>query len=119
MSRALLKFIESVCVQRAWYWAGEAKVPDGFGGFTYDEPTLIKCRWDDKTELIRAANGEQVVSRAQILVIDDLEVGATVQLFANEEEPPAAPSTLGYDILRIEKNPMFRSTDQFVRVVYV
>ena len=119
MSRALLKFIESVCVQRAWYWEPEVTMhKDGFGGFTYDEPALIKCRWDDKTELIRAANGEEKVSRAEILVIDDLVNGGLLQLAEDGEDPPGEP-TNAHAILVVQKNPMFRSKDQFVRMVRV
>ena len=34
--------------QTAVYWANP--VPDGLGGYTYDDPEEVKVRWTDKQE---------------------------------------------------------------------
>jgi hypothetical protein len=118
MSRALLKFVESVCVQDAWYWAASEASNNGFGK-TYGTPELIKCRWDDKVELIRASNGEEITSSAQILVVQDVEVDSYIQLAEPGDTTPPSSINDAWMIRRIDKNPLFRATDQFVRVVYV
>lgn len=118
MSRALLKFVESVCVQDAWYWDASKASHDGFKN-VYATPELIKCRWDDKTELITASNGEQIISHAQILVVEDVLVDSYIQLAEPGATTPPTDTSGAWLIRRIDKNPLFRSVDQFVRVVYV
>ena len=119
MSVALTKFIESVCVQEAWYWADDAAKPDGYGGYDYDTPEKVKCRWDDKTQMVTNQNGEQVVSNAEILVIEDLKLGGILQRVDDPNEQTPETPTKGWKIVRIEKVPFFRSRDRFVRTVFV
>lgn len=116
---ALLKFVKSVCVQEAWYWVDDAAVPDGFGGFTYKAPEKIKCRWDDKIQLVRNQNGEEVTSSAEILVIQDVKLGGTLQLLEDPEEEIPTEPTNGYTVLQVAKTPLFRSRNEFVRTVFV
>lgn len=118
---AITKFVESVCVQQAWYWDEAVAIKDGFGGKTYPEghPVLIKCRWDDKVERITASNGEEVVSNAQLLVTQDVTIGSYLQL----AEPGVTTPPLSTDTAKlarlVTKNALFRSTTEFVRMVYV
>lgn len=48
--------------QVATYWAPLGL--DAFGKPTYSAPITIACRWQDKVDLVRDANGRQVVSMA-------------------------------------------------------
>lgn len=122
MANPLLRFVASVCVQTAVYWGNPQ--PDGYGGTDYDDPVEIYCRWDDQTERITNNQGEEIVSKAQILVTQDLDEGGLLYLgtlgdldSAQEDDPETVSG--GYKIQRIDKNPLFRSTSEFVRVAYL
>lgn len=52
--------------QDATLWTA---APDGYGGYTYGSPTAIKCRWEDRTELIP---GSVEMSKAVAFVSIDL-----------------------------------------------
>lgn len=54
-----------------WPMAGS----DGYGGFTFDAPALLKGRWEDKAVLFLTLENEEVVSNAIIYLADDIAVG--------------------------------------------
>jgi len=97
---SLVNFYESVQAQKAVYW-GEP-VDDGYGGQMFSVAKVIKCRWSERVELIRTFNGQEVVSRAKIMVSEDLDIlghlkllDATIEdgtnpLSPNYWSPPAA-----------------------------
>lgn len=122
MTNPLLRFISSVCVQTAVYWGNPQ--PDGYGGRDYDDPTEISCRWDGSTKRITNNQGEEIVSRAEILVTQDLDddgmlyLGTLDDLDTSQQNDPESVSR-AYRIQKIDKNPLFRSTSEFVRVVYL
>lgn len=118
----LLKFIASVTVQTAIYWG--APKPSGYGGYTYAAAVEIPCRWDEQIELVRAANGEEVVSKAQLLLTQDVDEGGIVRLGYLADLTPAeiADPSIAEDtwkIISVSKNPLFQSDDEFVRMAYV
>jgi hypothetical protein len=122
MADPLLKFIESVCVQTAVYWGNPRN--DGYGGTTYDSPVEIKCRWDGTTKRVTNNQGVEVVSQAEVLVTQDMDadgllyLGALSDLTTTQQNDPA--QVVGaYKIQRVDKNPLFRSTSEFVRTVYL
>ena len=124
MANPILKFVESVCVQKALYWGNPT--PDGFGGKTYDDVIEIKCRWDDKQELILNKEGKEVMSNAEITVIDELSMDGLIKLGTYEditEEDPTEviPLSLNgiFTIVKTETTPLFRSANEFVRRVWV
>jgi hypothetical protein len=148
MASPLIKFIESVCVQWAFYWNSVTGVNDGFGNITYPPPVIVKCRWDGKVQLIKNDKGEEVVSHAEVLVPVDLPVGGVLQLLGEgntvtmvagtpddiigddyrilgltvvwETDMPTPESPVdGQPIIASVKVPLFRSTTDFVRTVYV
>jgi len=122
MANPLLRFISSVCVQTAVYWGNPQ--PDGYGGMDYNDPIEIDCRWDDSTRRITNNQGEEIVSRAEILVTQDLDdngmlcLGTLDDLDSSQQDAPESVSG-AYKIQKIDKNPLFRSTSEFVRVVYL
>lgn len=119
MSNPLLKFIDKVCVQTAVYW--EASTPDGFGGFTYKDPVEIQCRWDGTSKLIKDDKGTEVVAHAEILVNQDLEIDSLLFLGSLDDLDSSLTheGVDAYPIITKSSNPLFKSTDEFVRVVYV
>jgi hypothetical protein len=121
MADPIIKFVESVCVQDCVYWSNP--VPDGMGGYTYT-PIDIKVRWDGKTKRVMDATGNEVVSNAEILVTQDVEVGGylylgTVAGLTAQEQ--ANPKLLdeAYPIIRKDVTPLFQSSTEFVRTVYL
>lgn len=46
--------------QVATYWTPGSN--DGFGGVVLGPPVVIKCRWQNKRDLVRNAQGQEVVS---------------------------------------------------------
>jgi len=122
MANPLIKFIQSVTVQTAVYWG--TPTPDGYGGKTFADPVEIKCRWDGITQMIKGADGREIVSRASILLIQDVDEGGYIFLgsltgldSADEDNPEQAAEA--WEILKLDKTPLFRSTTEFVRVCYL
>jgi len=122
VTNPLIKFVESVCVQTAVYWG--APVPDGYGGYVYADPIEISCRWGGKTQLVIGNNGEQVVSKAEVLVTQDLDengylyLGTLDDLDSDEAENPEKIKGAA-KIIQFSRNPLFRSTSEFVMVAYL
>ncbi len=58
--------------QVATYWATGA--PDGFGGLSLSAPVPIKCRWEDRTELIRSPNSGEITTTARVYVDQDVDI---------------------------------------------
>jgi hypothetical protein len=122
MTDPLIKFVESVCVQTSVYWGSPS--PDGYGGYTFADPVEISCRWDGKTQMVKGADGKEVVSRAEIMILQDvneggyLYLGELADLDSDEEENPMKLEG-AYEILRFDKTPLFQSTSEFVRKAYL
>jgi hypothetical protein len=116
-------FIKKVCVQTAVYWGNP--VSDGYGGKTFDAAVEIKCRWEEKLELFTSSNGEQLVSRAVILLTQDVDDGGF--LYLGELDTLVSPIdvtkpktiTGAWEIKRFDKIPMIKSTTVFVRKAYL
>jgi len=121
MANPLINFVASVCVQTAIYWGNP--VSDKEGGLVFDTPVEIKVRWDGKTNLIRSNNGEEVVSKAEILVLQDIDMDgyllldSLVNLDSDNYDDPVACGA--YKVLVYEQAPLFKSTNEFVRTVWL
>lgn len=115
--------VVSACVQTAVYWGNPVK--DGTGGFTYDEPVEIKCRWEDKWQLVKNETmNTELLSRAAMFVLQDVEEDAVVFLGTlNDLSSEAVEDPLSQDhvwiIKQFEKYPALHSTTEFVRKVYL
>lgn len=59
--------------QELTYWAPTA--PNRYGQPGFAPPQLIKGRWQVSNQQVRKANGEEIVSRAEVFVDRDLENG--------------------------------------------
>ena len=116
------KFIKKISVQTAVYWGNP--VNDGSGGFVFDEPVEIKCRWEDKIQIVNDSDGSEVVSDSFILTNEDLDengylfLGTLDDLDSDELNDPKSKSG-ARAILSKNKIPMIRSTKEFVRLYYL
>ena len=64
--------------QTAVYWGGP--VPDGDGGYTFDDPVEIACRWEDRQESMTDGKGEAFVSRAAVYSATEMVLGGYIYL---------------------------------------
>lgn len=121
-------FISSKLNQSAVYWGNPHD--NGYGGFNYDEPVEIKCRWEDMHQVVTATNGEEVVSRAVVYVDIDLEENGVIYLGtmkdliessgeSSGEIIPTNIETGACIIRRWEKVPALNSSTEFIRTAYL
>jgi hypothetical protein len=122
---SIINFINRVCVQDAVYWG--TPVNDGYGGYTFADPIEIKVRWEEKVRTVLDPFGEYKMSKAAIIVKQDLDyngymyLGTLVELQADTEITIANPKTvpMAFPIIAYDKIPLFRSTTKFVYTVYL
>ena len=116
------KFLLSISVQTAVYWANPTK--DGFGGHSFDDPVEIAVRWQSTQKLVMGDQGVETLSVAEVIVNQDvvpgeyLFLGELTDLDSDEEDDPKAV-TGAYRIIAFEKIPMIKKTDEFVRTAYL
>ena len=110
--------IKKFLKQKAVYWG--APVPNGFGGFSYADPIEIAVRWTDKQELFLNYNGEQVLSRAKLMLDQDVEVRGMIALItlAALDTGQLPEDNGGLEIRSFQKMPDVRAK-QFVRQVWL
>lgn len=116
------KFLARSYPQTAVYWANPQE--NGYGGKTYDDPVEIKCRWEDKQQVIVDDNGEQLLSRSVVWGNMDFQyngmlfLGTLADLDSSEEEDPRSIEGICI-IKRFEKTPYLGSTTIFLRKAYL
>lgn len=110
--------IKKFLKQKAVYWG--TPVPNGFGGFTYAEPVEISVRWTEKQELFLNYNGEQVLSRAKLMLDQDVVVRGMLALTTLVElsSSQAPGDNAAYEIRAFQKMPDVRAK-QYVRQVWL
>jgi len=118
----IIKFIESVCVQPAVYWP--APEIDGFGGIDYGSPEQRYVRWEDKAEVVVDSEGREIVSRAEVMTPEDMDIQGKLwlgELTSLSESQKADPKGIegAYEIKTKMRSPLFRSIDEFVMMVYL
>ncbi len=115
--------IKKFLKQKAVYWG--APVPNGFGGFSYAEPVEISVRWTEKHELILdmtvgIPRGEQVVSKARLMLDQDVEVKGMISLMSlvdlSSNQDPAENGA--FIIKSFQKMPDVRAK-QYVRQAWL
>ena len=115
-------FISELLNQKAVYWALLAK--DGYGGFTWSDPVEIDCRWVDICKVIMDGRGKEIVSRAKIIVSQDLDeqgmlyLGYMANLTASQLSDPKTVDD-AYEIKRFDKVPSIDEEDLFFRRAFL
>jgi hypothetical protein len=127
--KGIEKVIKRFCVETCVYWGNPQN--DGFGGFTFDTPVELKCRWEEKAQVdigwfSTGFPSNVFISKASVLVLYDLDLqgylwlGTLAQLNAlgyDTSKPITIPQA--YIIHRVDKIPFVRKTDEFVRTVWL
>ena len=70
------------------------QVPDGFGFSTPGEPVQIRARWDNARELVRDAEGAQVVSEGVVMCLEGVKVGDYLEDSEGRSWPVISAATL-------------------------
>jgi hypothetical protein len=111
------------CKQKAVYWPPGSEATGGrdfddYGRPMYTTAIEIDCRWDDTTEAILLPNGEQVMSRAIVIVDREVKNGGVLWLgnlvdvtdVVNPKKNDGA-----FEIRRVDKNPDIDANETLVR----
>lgn len=121
--------IEDMFTQKAVYWGNPKN--DGEGGFTFDTPVEIDCRWESMNQVVTDSKGSEITSRAIVYCGLDLDeegmllLGELEDLYdsyasdssAQEvEHPKNIPNT--YYIKRFQKTPSLIG-DGFLRKAFL
>lgn len=116
-----MSIINKMRRQKAVYWANP--VPDGTGGFRFDLPVQIDCRWEDSQELYVDDQAGQVLSKAKVYVDRDVKPGEYLWLGKLTDLPAGVghplEAQLGGGLIRIgsfNKVPNMKAT-RFLRTV--
>jgi len=92
----------SLLTQNCTYWT--TSVADGFGGYIYNTPSTILCRWQDDTENYNDADGEEFISSAIVYSLQELEQNGWLYLGTSTEANPQNQSG-AYRIRKTKKSP--------------
>lgn len=117
--KRLENLIDRIAVQKAVYWS--SPTPDGYGGYTFDDPVELDVRWRNVNKVIATAKDEQYVCKAEVIVKQDVDVGGYICLGSLDEiDSSADPYSVGaYEIVRFDKIPALHRTDEFIRRAYL
>lgn len=122
-------FLTQICDDTAVYWGNPQS--DGRGGYTYDDPVDIDCRWKDGEQIMTTDDGRQFVSRATVHLLQDVDTegllyhGTLAALEALYDDSEGDSSGVWYDpeiieeglciIKKFSKTPSLRLTTEYVR----
>jgi len=67
---------------------------DGFGGFLFGAPVLLKGRWETKAELFQSTNNEEEISQSVVYLQTDISIGDYLGLGDHATTPVANPTSL-------------------------
>lgn len=111
-------FMKRACRQTAVYWSSPTAAEDGSN--TFATPTEIQCSWSEKIKMIRDNEGREIVSRATVHVLEDMDeqgmlyLGTLADLTAAEEADPRKV-TDAYEIKIFLKTPGRHLNGEFAR----
>lgn len=77
--------------QTAVRWANPVK--DGFGGYTFDSPAEITCRWEDRRERVEDENGNEVVANSIVYSNRSYSIGDRMYLGSLDDMDSASEPT--------------------------
>lgn len=105
------RYLKTKCKQTAVYWP--APEPDEYGKNVYGTPYEIPCLWSGSKTLIKNDNGQEVVSKAKVHVINDLDDQGMIwkgKLDDLTEDEKANPILVkdAFEIKEFIKIPSFR-----------
>lgn len=120
---SIIDLLTRNCTQTAVYWGNPAN--DGYGGHTFDSPVEILCRWEEKTGTFMSNRGEQLYSKGEVYVLEDVEengwlfLGTLADITGEDDTSKPKDIAEAYEIKRFDKTPALGSTTEFLRKAYL
>jgi hypothetical protein len=97
--------------QSAVYWAPGPK--DGFGKITLAAGVIIACRWENKQELFRDAEGKEVLSSAIVYPEMPLAIGGYLY---EGTDTTVDPRTAGREVRAVGQSPSLSGNVRLTKV---
>ncbi len=110
-------FITRQCKQTVVYWG--SPVDDGYGTATFAAPVELMARWEKVDEVVTNKDGKEVLSKARVWVLQDLDeqgyiyLGELDDLDSNPDDPQEIVGA--EEIIAFRKIPVLKSPDEFIR----
>lgn len=121
---SLTTLIKQSSKQTAVYWGNPQN--DGTGGYVTDDPVEIKCRWEERRELIKDNTGREIISDAKVIVPQSYSIQDEGWMYLGDLDDSALDSASqpqevsgAYQIKKIEKLPLHKSNSNFLRIAYL
>lgn len=130
---AIADLLTRQCTQTCVYWGNPQN--DDEGGFTFDDPVEIYCRWEGKVQVVKDndAMGEEIECVAMVYTLQDVDQNGflflgTLNDLEDTEDSEGNSSggwynpqavTGAYKIKQFEKLPALGSTTDFVRRAFL
>jgi len=111
--------IERQCVEDCVYWGNPT--PNGTGGYTFDDPVELKCRWEQIEEVLRDDKGNEKLSRVSVWLLQDVdEEGYLYRGTLDDSGLPSNPDDPrdidgAEQIISFRKIPCLGSATDFIR----
>lgn len=113
--------LRRTCNQTAVYWGTPLK--DGRGSFTYSDPVEVAVRWQDKKEVVTDSKGQELVSKAEVILLQDVDeqgllfLGDLDDLDSTQEDDPTTVDG-AYLIIKFDKSPDLKGRE-FIRKAWL
>jgi len=122
MAKPIEKFLLKISVQKCVYWGTPEN--NGYGKLTFADPVELAVRWEGSTKIITDANGIEYMSKAEVIVNQDIDkegylyLGTLSDLSDAQKADPQLVEG-AYKIVQFDKIPMIFKTDEFVRRAFL
>lgn len=100
--------------QTATYWAPSAGT-DRYGKPTPSAPTHISVRWEERTQTVQGKRGEEIVSKARVFMLTDVDLDGYLYLGSTNETNPGAVSG-AFEIQAKAKTPDLSNLESLTTV---
>lgn len=117
------RLVKKSLAETAVYWASSGK--DRYNQNTYSSPVEIKCRWEQKTQVVKNSQGEEVVSEAQVFLMKNVNeqslllLGNLDDVSSAEEDDPHTIESGVYEVKSKAKIPGLGSKTVYLRIAYL
>ncbi len=111
-------FMKRFCKNTAVYWSTPTSNNDGSN--SYAAPVEISCFWREKLERLTDNNGDEVISKATVYILQDLDeqgmlfLGELTDLTQAQKDNPRTVAR-AYEVKRFLKTPSMYLNGEFNR----
>lgn len=103
-----MSFLTLYLNQTATYWKRQGA--DGFGNIVFSSPVQIRCRWEDRTQFIQNAQGDNVPSRSTVFLEQDVSLDDFLFL-GKTSEPNPTNLDFAYKVMDFRRTPSLDGKD--------